>query len=62
MFEPIPQDDLEDAVNTMALADFKLRYEKFCFLKNYEERLLTTEKNVELLGKYGFEVQKKKDN
>lgn len=49
-------------VNPMQLSEFKLRYEKFCFLKRYEERLMTTEKNEELLHKYGFEVHTKRDN
>ena len=44
------------------MAEFKLQYEKFCFLKRFEERLMTTEKNLELLGKYGFEIKKKRDN
>ena len=62
VFKQIPSQDLEESVNTMSLAEFKLRYEKFCFLKSYEERLMTTEKNARLLNKYGFEIIKKKDN
>lgn len=45
VFKQIPPEDLEESMNTMPLAEFKLRYEKFCFLKSYEERLMTTEKN-----------------
>lgn len=50
-----------ESTRSMALSEFKLPYEKFCFLKRYEERLMTTQKNELLLKKYGFEIQKKID-
>lgn len=53
---------MEEGNTSMSISEFKLPYEKFCFLNRYEERLITTEKNEELLSKYGFEIQKRKDN
>ena len=52
----------QETSSAILLSKFKLRYEKFCFLKRYEERLMTTEHNEKLLHKYGFEIIKKIDN
>ena len=62
VFTEVDDQAAQQSPTSMPLSAFKLRYEKFCFLKRYEERLMTTEKNEQLLHKYGFEIQKKKDN